>query len=72
MTAAIDRPSALLDLARKIAAADPAFQEVRGPGDGNRATNQFIKKLQEEAGRTFGNNYSEQKICGDCSFAVDF
>jgi len=67
-----DRPSTLLDLARKIAAANPNFHNVLGPGAGDRATNQFMRQLREEATSSFGKDYSEKKICGETSLAVDF
>lgn len=62
----------LLALARKIAAENPAFQAVLGPGDGNRSTNSFLLRLRAAAMEEFGKDFSEQKICGNTSQAVDF
>lgn len=68
----MDRPTRLLALGREIAAADPGFQLVRGAGEGDHATLSFMRVLRSAADREFGRNYSEQKICGENSFAVDF
>lgn len=67
-----DRPSVLLGIAREIAAAQPDFHAVRGPGAGDRATNMFMRTLRERATKAFGLDYSEQRLCGDNSLAVDF
>lgn len=66
------RAAALLATARELASANPDFQAVLGPGIGNRATNAFLRQLQERARATFGADYSERKICGKTSLAVDF
>lgn len=62
----------LLELARKIAASKKDFNVVRGQGDGNRATNEFMKQLRSEAKKRFKKDFSEQKICGKTGQAVDF
>lgn len=67
-----DKPSKLLSLAREISAENPEFQTVLGPGDGNRATSAFLQQLQKRSLETFGEDFSEQKICGDTAQAVDF
>lgn len=67
-----DKAARLLVLARKIASADPGFHTVLGPGIGDRATRDFMRKLQGRAMASFGKDYSEQKICGETSLAVDF
>jgi D-alanyl-D-alanine dipeptidase len=67
-----DRPNRLLETARSIAAAQPDFQVVRGPGDGDRATHAFMRQLRERAAAAFGVDCAEQKICGSTSFAADF
>lgn len=67
-----DRPSQLLQLAISLAAAVPDFQEVRGPGAGDRATRAFMEKLRDQACSVFGADFAEKKICGDTSFAADF
>lgn len=68
----IGRPGQLVELARSIAAANPDFQAVRGPGDGDRATQRFMTELRELAHAMFGQDFSEKKICGENAFAVDF
>lgn len=68
----MDRPKELLELARTLAATNPAFQEVRGPGDGDRATGRFMRDLRALACTAFGEDCSEKRICGKTGFAVDF
>lgn len=67
-----DRPERLLALARTLALDDPDFQSVRGPGEGDRATHTFMRRLREAALTVFAHDHSEQRLCGDTSFAVDF
>lgn len=67
-----DRPTTLLALAHKIASAKPDFQAVLGPGVGDRATHAFMRELRELALDAFGRDYSEQKVCGETSLAVNF
>jgi len=67
-----DRLATLLAIAREIAAANPTFQAVLGPGAGDNATNAFMRELQERAMSTFGDDYCERRMCGDTSQAVDF
>ena len=67
-----DRPTALLSLAREIATATPDFQKVRGPGDGDHATQGFMRELRDRAREAFGVDFSEKKLCGETSFAADF
>ena len=67
-----DRPADLVELARSIAAAQSDFQAVRGPGDGGRATQNFMRELRQQACNRFGVDCGEKKICGANAFAVDF
>jgi hypothetical protein len=67
-----DKPSKLLSMARDIASASPDFQRVRGPGAGDHATQVFMRRLRERAREAFGEDYSERKLCGETSLAVDF
>src|SRR5258705_780908 len=67
-----DRPHRLLALAREIAAAKVEFQQVKGPGAGDHATGAFMRELRSRAQDAFGTDYSERKLCGETSFAVDF
>jgi hypothetical protein len=67
-----DRPKQLLEIARRLAASDPEFQTVKGPSKGDHATLDFMRALRAEAIDAFGSDFSERKICGDTSFAVDF
>jgi len=67
-----DKPAQLLSLAREIARASPDFQAVRGPGAGDHATHTFMRQLRNRARDAFGTDYSEKKLCGETSLAVDF
>ena len=67
-----DKPSKLLSMARDIASASPDFQKVRGPGAGDHATQGFMRRLRDRAREAFGEDYSERKLCGETSLAVDF
>lgn len=67
-----DKPAVLLELARGIAAENPEFHAVLGPGAGDRNTQAFMLKLRAAALEMFGEDYSEKKICGKNSLAVDF
>lgn len=67
-----DRPAKLIELAQALAAENPEFQTVLGPGDGDKATGEFMRRLRERASVHFGSDYSEKQICGQTSLAVDF
>jgi len=67
-----DRAARLLEIAREIANRSRDFQEAKGPGAGNLATNTFLKAIRARAETEFGEDFSEQRICGKTSQAVDF
>lgn len=67
-----EKATKLLALAREIASTNPDFHAVLGPGVGDRATQAFMRQLRERAADIFRRDYSERKICGETSFAVDF
>jgi hypothetical protein len=62
----------LVTLAQQIADDTPRFFEIKGPGKGDNATNEFMKELKSHAKQLFREDYSEKGICGDNKFAVDF
>jgi len=62
----------LLRLANGIAAGAPGFYDVKGPGGGNRSTNEFIAALRSAAESEFGEYFSERAICGSNRLAVDY
>lgn len=68
----LDRPAVLVEIAKRIAAQDPEFQTVRGPGEGDRATAAYLCQIRNEATEKFGEDLSERKICGKSALAVDF
>ena len=67
-----DRPAKLIELAQDLAAMNPEFQAVLGPGVGDKATGEFMRGLRERASVHFGNDYSEKQICGQNALSVDF
>lgn len=62
----------LFELANELALGTRGFFETKGPGKGDVATNDFIRELGERALAKFGGDFSEKKICGENSLAVDF
>lgn len=68
----ISHAKRLLKLAQAIAFERPDFHETRGPGAGNRYTNEFMEELRKRARKTFGVDYAEQKICGPNALCVDY
>ena len=68
-----DRPHRLFNLAKRLASKQEDFHAVRGPGAGDKATGIFMRELILRARKLFdGEDYSEKRICGSNSFAVDF
>lgn len=68
----MDKPALLLSAARALAAGNPAFQDVLGPGAGDKATAMFLRQLHLELNDSFGALCHERKICGETGFSVDF
>ena len=68
----MDRSSLLLTAARELAASNPAFQQVLGPGAGDKATALYLRQLHTQLNDAFGGACHERKICGDTDLAVDF
>ena len=62
----------LLNVAQRIADGTADFRVKKGPGSGNRATNQFMKTLRKAAREEFGGDFAEQNISGDNGLAVDY
>src|SRR5690554_1625680 len=62
----------LYRLAQNLAFSTEGFFDVKGPGAGNHATNKFISELGKLANKKFRKDFSEKKICGSNSLAVDF
>jgi hypothetical protein len=67
-----DKPSQLVALAGELASIVPEFHGNLGPGAGDHRTNAFMKSLRTRALEQFGTDYSEKKLCGKTSLAVDF
>lgn len=59
-------------LAQGIAVGTPHFFDVKGAGDGDRATNLFMSHLRKLAKKTFGKDYSEKQVCQGTKLAFDF
>ena len=67
-----EKVSRLILLAQKFAEGTPNFFETKGPGIGDKAANEFMERLNASAKEMFGQDYSQQKICGENRFAPDF
>ncbi len=67
-----NKPVILLRIAREIGSANSNFHAILGPGEGDRATGAFMRQLRARATEAFNADYSERKVCGDTSLAVDF
>jgi len=67
-----DRPLELVRAARELAADYDDFRAVRGPGVGNRRTNDFMERLGRRATKLFGEGVRERRLCGENALAVDF
>ena len=48
------------------------FTNNKGAGKGDRFVHAFMKQVRSQATHEFQNDYSEQCICGNNRFAVDF
>jgi len=60
-------------IANELVAANPAFAQVKGPGSGNYATNELMRELRRAVAVHFGQDHSEQRVCGEATaLAVDF
>ncbi|PYV21631.1 MAG: hypothetical protein DMG24_19020 [Acidobacteria bacterium] len=46
----------------RFAEATPGFLEAKWPGEGDRATNEFMERLRRNAKEVFGVDYSEARI----------
>jgi hypothetical protein len=62
----------LYEIAKDLASNTYGFLDSKGPGLGNHATNQFISNLSLLAKKEFGADFSEKRVCGSSSLAVDF
>ncbi len=62
----------IIETAIKIASETENFQEIKGAGKGNYATNSYMAILRKKITEIFKTDYSERKISGENSFAVDF
>jgi hypothetical protein len=62
----------LLKLAQSLAEEWAKFFEKKGPGAGDLDTNAFMKELRSRAHHHFGQDFSEQRICGNNKLAPDF
>jgi len=62
----------LYKLAHEQALKTVDFFTIKGPGEGNIATNIFVSELQIKANKVFNEDFSEKKICGENSLPVDY
>ncbi len=62
----------LFQIAQNLANERPELFKKKGPGLGNQSTNLFMIELRKRAQNKFGRSFSENRICGNTDFAVDF
>lgn len=55
----------LTQLAQQLADERPTLFDVKGPGTGDRDTAAFMNELRARARSAFGEDHSEQRICGE-------
>src|SRR5689334_5030167 len=68
----ISKAERLLLIAQTIAEATPVFFSPIGSGKGNLRANIVMSELRSRAKEAFGQDYSEQKLCGDNNLTMDF
>ncbi len=68
----MDMTTTVLRLAQEAASSRPAFFEKKGPGVGDRDTNEYMADLRSAVQKATGVDCSEQRICGESNLAVDF
>jgi hypothetical protein len=66
------KPERLFLLAQRIAEQTRAFFETKEPGQGDRATNEFMDTLRRVAQATFGQDYGERTVREGVGYALDF
>jgi len=62
----------ILRLAQEVADSLPEMFRKKGPGEGNKFTNQYMAILNQKVTETLGRDYVEQRISGDTDQCVDF
>jgi hypothetical protein len=62
----------LIELAQALVEEWPGFFEKKGHGAGDKDTKEYMDELQRRALAAFGQDYSQQMICGDTRHSVDF
>ena len=62
----------LFKLANALVAQRSDFFNVKGPGAGDRATNEFMDALRARARRVLKADHAEKTICGANGYCVDY
>jgi hypothetical protein len=68
----ITKAEQLLLIAQQLAETTPQFFIALGQGEGNIRSNVFTAELRKRALQAFGRDYSEARVCGETSLAIDF
>ncbi len=68
----ITKAEQLLLIAQRVAETTPQFFIALGQGEGNIRSNVFTAELRKRALQAFGRDYSEARLCGETSLAIDF
>lgn len=61
----------VLEIIQQVADTFQVFKS-RGPGDGNRVTNQAVYAMNELTTKEFGNGVAQRALCGTARQSVDF
>jgi len=66
------RPDVLMALAVQLVRDIPDFFDRKGPGQGNKTTDDFMRALRKRAEKEFGEDYSEVRISQEANTRFDF
>lgn len=68
----MNRPDQVFALAQDLALERPTFFDIKGPSIGDKDTASFMQELWRRAIEAFGQDFAEQKICGENGLCVDY
>lgn len=60
------------EMAQQIASNTPGFFEKKGPGAGDRASNEFMRGLRQRLRDSLGVDYAEVAVIAEAAFRFDF
>ena len=69
---AVTKADQVFEVAQQLAAETPGFFKKKGPGVGDRASNEFMRELRKRLRIVLGGDYSEAPVIPDAGFRFDF